>query len=221
MLGHPYHSTKPVEEGKHYTVLAYTDWADTFVPTVVKWNHGEVDDLTSPEKSLLNRSRAIRHAKSSGMGHSIQLPGEKKERAESGSVKKPIRVRKMFERLGVPYYGIWNQEKQKWLHEDGSWTDPYPEKGLMWYAIKPEIAKQKLKEIKPSDMSRSIKLPVGGGTLKVRGKEYVWRTGDRSYEAAQEKAEDLRSRGHKAVIRKEQVAGKPTYVVYARKEDAR
>lgn len=339
VLGHPYHRTKPVEEGKHYTVLAYTDWADTFVPTVIQWNHGEVDSFTNPGKSLLNQSRAIQHAKASSMSQSIRLPeskipelkeavqqmkkaakeekekygkpgpmtlkdlryyqaelrkereksrrlkpdtrdrvkagdkvtanwfddsryykgvvkrdteglyietpngrgylkdahhvttsamsqsiklpGEKKARAESGAVKKPVRVKKMFERHGVPYYGIWNQEKQKWLHEDGSWTDPYPEKGLMWYAIKPEIAKQKLKEIKPSDMSHSIKLPIGGGTLKVGSKEYVWRTGDRSYEAAQEKAEDLRSRGHKAVIRKEQVAGRPTYVVYARKEGER
>ncbi|MFH2109894.1 MAG: hypothetical protein ABIJ47_01395 [Candidatus Bathyarchaeota archaeon] len=135
VLGHPYHRTKPVEEDKHYTVLAYTDWADTFVPTVIKWSHGEVDDFTNPGKSLLNRSRAIQHTKS-------------------------------------------------------------------------------------SSMSQSIKLPVGGGTLKVGGKEYIWRTGDRSYEAAQEKAEDLRKQGHKAVIRKEKVAGKPTYVVYARKEGA-
>ena len=136
VLGHPQQASRPVEEGKHYTVLAYTDWADTLVPTVVKWSHGEVDSFTDPQKSLLNRSRAIQHAKSSGMSH-------------------------------------------------------------------------------------NIKLPIGGGTLKVGSKEYVWRTGDRSYEAAQEKAEDLRKQGHKAVIRKEKVAGKPTYVVYARKEDAR
>ena len=51
----------------------------------------------------------------------------------------------------------------------------------------------------------------------MRGKEYVWRGGDINYKAAQEKAEDLRKQGHKAVIRKERVAGKPTYVVYARK----
>ena len=135
VLGHPQQASRPVEEGRHYEVLAYTDWCDTMVPTVVKWSHGEVDDLTDPRRSRENQRKAILD--------------------------------------------------------------------------------------KPSGMSHNIKLPIGGGTLKVGSKEYVWRTGDRSYEAAQRKAEDLRSRGHKAVIRKEQAAGKPTYVVYARKEDAR
>ncbi|MFH2109627.1 MAG: hypothetical protein ABIJ47_00040 [Candidatus Bathyarchaeota archaeon] len=135
VLGHPYHISKPVEEGKHYETLAYTDWGDTFVPTVVKWNHGAVDSFTDPAKSRENQRQALQYARSSGM-------------------------------------------------------------------------------------SQSIKLPVGGGTLKVGGKEYIFRTGDRDYEAAQEKAEDLRKQGNKAVLRKEKVAGKPTYVVYVRKEGA-
>jgi len=113
-------------------VIAYTDWADTFIPTVIKWSDGTIDNFSNLGKSLLNRKKAVQHAKPSGMSHSIVLP-------------------------------------------------------------------------------------VGGGTLKVRGKEYVWRGGDINYKAAQEKAEDLRKQGHKAVIRKERVAGKPTYVVYARK----
>ena len=133
VLGHPYHRVKPVEEAKHYETLAYTDWGDTFVPTVIKWNHGEVDSFTDLRKSRENQAKALQHARVSGMG-------------------------------------------------------------------------------------QRIKLRVGGGTLKVRGKEYIWRGGDVNYEAAQEKAKDLRKRGHKAVIRKERVAGKPSYVIYARKE---
>lgn len=40
-------------EGEHYEVVAYTDWADYFVPTVVQWNGGdEVDQLTDPEASV-------------------------------------------------------------------------------------------------------------------------------------------------------------------------
>lgn len=135
VLGHPYHREKPVEEGKHYETLAYTDWGDTFVPTVIKWNHGAVDSFSDLRKSRENQRKAIQHTGSSGM-------------------------------------------------------------------------------------SQRIKMPVGGGTLKVGGREYVWRGGDASYKAAQEKAGELRKRGHKAVIRKERVAGKPAYVIYARKEGA-
>jgi hypothetical protein len=60
VLGHPQQASKPVEEGKHYEVLAYTDWGDTSVPTVVRWSNGEVDDFTDPRRSLSNRSGSIR-----------------------------------------------------------------------------------------------------------------------------------------------------------------
>lgn len=59
ILGHPQQVSKPVEEGRHYKVLAYTDWADSFIPTVIEWNHGEVDDFTDPEKSRQNQAKAI------------------------------------------------------------------------------------------------------------------------------------------------------------------
>jgi len=130
VLGHPFSARKPVKEGVHYEVLAYTDWADTFVPTMVRWNHGALDDFRNPAQSRLNQRRALEYA-------------------------------------------------------------------------------------------RASKLPVGGAVLKVGGKEYVWRTGDRSYKAAQEKAGELRKRGYKAVIRKERVAGKPAYTVYVRREAKR
>jgi hypothetical protein len=59
-LGHPQSSETPeVEEGVHYTVLAYTDWADLFIPTVIKWAHGETDDFTEPGKTLANFHKAI------------------------------------------------------------------------------------------------------------------------------------------------------------------
>ena len=59
IVGHPQQASKPVEEGKHYTVLAYTNWADSFIPTVIKWNHGEVDSFTDPEKSRQSQRRAL------------------------------------------------------------------------------------------------------------------------------------------------------------------
>ena len=75
-IGHPQQATRPVEEGKHYETLAYTDWADTFVPTVVKWNHGAIDSFTDARKSRENRDRAIQHAKASGMSQRIKMPAQ-------------------------------------------------------------------------------------------------------------------------------------------------
>jgi len=48
-----------VKEGEHYSVLAYTDWADTFVPTVIKWNHGAVDDLSDRKRSTVHLEKAL------------------------------------------------------------------------------------------------------------------------------------------------------------------
>lgn len=49
-----------LEEGTHYTVLAYTDWADMFVPTIVKWRHGPTDDLTDPATSKQHKQAALK-----------------------------------------------------------------------------------------------------------------------------------------------------------------
>ena len=49
-----------LEEGKHFTTLAYSDLADTFVPTIVKWNHGAVDDFTNRERSQRNQVKALK-----------------------------------------------------------------------------------------------------------------------------------------------------------------
>jgi len=62
VIGHPQQRTRPVEEGKHYTVLAYTDWADSFIPTMIRWNHGELDDFTDLEKSRQNQAKALEEA---------------------------------------------------------------------------------------------------------------------------------------------------------------
>lgn len=49
-----------LREGKHYEVVAYTDWCDLFVPTVIEWAHsGEVDRLTAADESLANARRAL------------------------------------------------------------------------------------------------------------------------------------------------------------------
>jgi len=48
-----------LEEGTHYTVLAYTDWADLFIPTIVKWRHGPTDDPTDPETAKQHKQQAL------------------------------------------------------------------------------------------------------------------------------------------------------------------
>lgn len=48
-----------LEEGTHYTVLAYTDWADIFVPTVIKWRHGPTDDLTDHATAKQHKQEAL------------------------------------------------------------------------------------------------------------------------------------------------------------------
>lgn len=57
-----------VIEGEHYTVLAYTDFADTFVPTIVRWKNGAVDDFTNRFFSMMNKaeSKAWPEGKSEG-----------------------------------------------------------------------------------------------------------------------------------------------------------
>jgi len=52
----------PVKEGKHYTVLSYTDWADEFVPTVIEWklkSGNVVDDFTDIDQSKKNAEMAL------------------------------------------------------------------------------------------------------------------------------------------------------------------
>ena len=48
-----------VSEGKHYEVLAYTDWADLFIPTVVKWANGEIDRFNDPAVTRNNRRESL------------------------------------------------------------------------------------------------------------------------------------------------------------------
>jgi len=48
-----------LEEGTHYEVLAYTDWADIFVPTIVTWRHGPTDDLTDLTTSKQHKETAL------------------------------------------------------------------------------------------------------------------------------------------------------------------
>jgi hypothetical protein len=51
-----------VEEGVHYEVLAYTDWADLFVPTIVEWKNGEQDRFTDPAVTRRNKRESIQAA---------------------------------------------------------------------------------------------------------------------------------------------------------------
>jgi len=45
---------RDLEEGEHYTVIAYTDWADVFVPTLIRWDNGTVDNLSDRQESIEN-----------------------------------------------------------------------------------------------------------------------------------------------------------------------
>jgi len=186
VLGHPQQVSRPAEEGKHYTVLAYTDWADQFIPTVIQWNHGEVDDLSDMAKSRKNLEKSYLHlAKGSektnpgkthyrcpDCGHEQvtgasrmrcshckslnllrELPNGKYIKADMS--EKP-QVKYLFDRNGTPYYGIYDPVKDKYLHEDGSWSDPYPDKGLLYYANNEDIAGLKLRTIE-SDAPQQVK----------------------------------------------------------------
>ena len=54
VLGSHYYRTRHFEEGKDFSTLAFTDWADDFVPTVIKWEHGAVDSFDNKVKTLKN-----------------------------------------------------------------------------------------------------------------------------------------------------------------------
>ncbi len=60
---HPLQQDDTLEEGTHYEVLAYTEWADMFVPTVIKWRHGATDNLTDLETSERHKRHALRDAR--------------------------------------------------------------------------------------------------------------------------------------------------------------
>lgn len=61
VLGHPHNShpsvpeTPPAIEGEHYEVVAFTDWGDYLIPTIVEWENGETDQFTDLEQSQANR----------------------------------------------------------------------------------------------------------------------------------------------------------------------
>lgn len=59
---HPLQQDDTLKEGTHYTVLAYTDWTDLFIPTLIKWRHGPTDDLTDLQTSERHKQQAIRDA---------------------------------------------------------------------------------------------------------------------------------------------------------------
>lgn len=54
-----YSTTLGLKESRDFTVLAYSDYADTLVPTIIKWNNGETDDFRSRGKSISNRRETI------------------------------------------------------------------------------------------------------------------------------------------------------------------
>lgn len=65
---HPLQQDTALEEGTHYDVLAYTDWADLFVPTIIKWRHGPTDNLTDLQTSAQHKQQALRDADRTDQG---------------------------------------------------------------------------------------------------------------------------------------------------------
>lgn len=56
-------------EGKHYEVVAYTDWSDYFVPTLVQWQHtNHADDLSEREQSVEAARNALEQVKTAPDG---------------------------------------------------------------------------------------------------------------------------------------------------------
>jgi len=55
-----YPEFRDLEEGEHYKVLAYTDHLDIFVPTLVRWNNGTVDNLSDRQESIKNAREALK-----------------------------------------------------------------------------------------------------------------------------------------------------------------
>lgn len=66
VIGHPhnFHESQrhklDVHEGEHYSVIAHTDWADMFYPTVIQWISGEFDSFDDLEASQRNKEHAKR-----------------------------------------------------------------------------------------------------------------------------------------------------------------
>jgi hypothetical protein len=58
VLGHPFAEQRPVSEGEHSEVVAYTDYADVFVPPMIKWADSRLDTFTDADASKWNRSVA-------------------------------------------------------------------------------------------------------------------------------------------------------------------
>jgi len=50
-----------LEEGTHYDVVAYTDWGDQFVPTVVEWSHNGTVDRLDDEAAAIRKAREVLH----------------------------------------------------------------------------------------------------------------------------------------------------------------
>lgn len=56
---HPQLGPWDITEGEHYEVIAYTDWADMFVPTIIEWADGTQDDLTDARQTRQHKQRIL------------------------------------------------------------------------------------------------------------------------------------------------------------------
>jgi len=59
VLGNVPYGSSNAKQGIHYKELASSLWADEYLPTVIEWNHGAVDDFTDRDKSFENYKKAL------------------------------------------------------------------------------------------------------------------------------------------------------------------
>jgi hypothetical protein len=131
VLGHPQTPVeqKQVKEGVHYQVLAYSDWADQFIPTVVKWVHGTTDSFTNLEKSTRDRSIAyiyVNRMNAGKLGHVGVRPVSASDMAELNNMSTTDlqQTAKLTRQLTIPVVGQSQgnpQQYQQYFGKSARW----------------------------------------------------------------------------------------------------
>ena len=232
VLGHPQSTIKPAREGVHYKVLAYTDWGDQFIPTVIQWNHGEVDDLTDLGKSRKNLEKARKHL--GGLADDVVKQREKQGLNQSIKIKpsenlsdNELKTRILF------YHRFGNQfdyrlETDSWGGYAAEWENRFRYNRLynadnetkrvidkyIEGKSREELEKTYDQIMKKRQRSK-IKAPAKA-QIRIDGRTYLEHTGAYNKAEAKRKAAEIRSRGYYARV----VKTGSGYTVYAAKKEA-
>ena len=230
VLGHPQQVTRPAMEGKHYTVLAYTDWADQFIPTVIKWNHGAIDNLTNLSKSRKNLEKSYQY-----------LAEQKIEAAKKKTVSKPKAQVKSMDEINSFYDEV--RRRQDKAPMDTRDTEYQVNNGLLaalrW--LQEGRTRQEIQDYYDKVQRIQDKLPANAtGTewntnngllvalqwakegekppaktqIRIGDRVYTEHTGAYTAAEAREKAADIRKRGYYARV----IKTGSGYTVYAAKK---